>query len=294
MEIKNLITFAAVAEKGSIARASKTLHCVQSNVTTRIKTLEAELGVSLFNRSRSGMALTAAGEAFLPYALDVMRAERRARASVEDFERSAKFIRIGSMESTLAARLPNILASFRQKHPGLRLQIHSGPTEELLQKLLRDQIDLALVGGKFARPGLKGQALFAEEMVMISSAELADFEQLRSMPVAVFKQGCSYRDYTRRWMRMSGLAPNDIFELGTLDGILGCVAAGVAISCLPRSVIDGSRFDGLLTVHTLEDPERFIDTYAMQKADQPRNGTIQALLKFILIPDHTDMGGPKV
>jgi DNA-binding transcriptional LysR family regulator len=289
MELKNLRTFAAVAETGSVVGASKKLHCVQSNVTTRIKSLEAELGVELFNRSRSGMALTAAGTAFLPYALDVMRAERRARSSVEDFDNSVKFLRIGSMESTLAVRLPKIIASFRKKHPEMRLQIHSGPTEDLLHKLVQDQIDLAMVGGKFARPGMKGLALFAEEMVMISSAELADLERLHSLPIIVFKQGCSYRDYTRRWMRMSGLAPNDIFELGTLDGILGCVASGVGISCLPRSVVEGSRYSELLTIHSLEDPERFIDTYAMQNVGQLRNGAVQEFLKFILIPDRPDM-----
>lgn len=289
MELKNLRTFAAVADTGSVAKASKKLHCVQSNVTTRIKSLEAELGVELFNRSRSGMALTAAGTAFMPYALDVMRAERRARASVEDFGNSVKFLRIGSMESTLAVRLPKIIASFRKKHPEMRLQIASGPTEELLHKLVQDQIDVALVGGKFARPGLKGQALFAEEMVMVSSAELKDVNRLRSLPIIVFKQGCSYRDYTRRWMRMSGLAPNDILELGTLDGILGCVASSVGISCLPRSVVEGSQYSELFTVHTLDDPERFIDTYAMQNAEQHRNGAVGEFLKFILLPNGSEL-----
>lgn len=285
MELKNLRTFAAVADTGSVAGASRELHCVQSNVTTRIKSLEGELGVELFNRSRSGMALTAAGTAFLPYALDVLCAEFRARASVEDFGSSAKFLRIGSMESTLAVRLPKIIAAFRRKHPDMRLQISSGPTEDLLHKLVQDQIDVALVGGKFTRPGLKGQALFAEEMVMISAAELEEPDRLRSLPIIVFKQGCSYRDFTRRWMRKSGLAPNDIFELGTLDGILGCVASGVGISCLPRSVIEGSQYRELLTIHALEDSERFIDTYAMQNAGQIRNGAIGEFLKFILLPD---------
>ncbi len=285
MELKNLHTFAAVADTGSVAGASRELHCVQSNVTTRIKSLEGELGVELFNRSRSGMALTAAGTAFLPYALDVLRAELRARASVADFGNSVKFLRIGSMESTLAVRLPKIIAAFRKKHPDMRLQIFSGPTEDLLHKLVQDQIDVAFVGGKFARPGLMGQALFAEEMVMISSAELKEPDGLRSLPIIVFKQGCSYRDFTRRWMRKSGLAPNDIFELGTLDGILGCVASGVGISCLPRSVIEGSQYRELLTIHPLEDSERFIDTYAMQYAGQIRNGAVREFLKFILLPD---------
>lgn len=289
MELKALQTFATVAETGSVASASKELHCVQSNVTTRIKALEAELSVDLFNRSRSGMTLTAAGTAFLPYALEVMRAAKRAKSSVEDFSSSVKFLRIGSMESTLAVRLPKIIAAFRKKYPDMRLQIDAGPTEDLLHRLAQDQIDVALVGGKFTQTGLKGQALFAEEMVMISSAEQSDPSQLQSLPIIVFKQGCSYRDYTRRWMRMSGLAPNDIFELGTLDGILGCVASGVGISCLPRSVVEASQYRKLIKSHTLDDPERFIDTYAIRKVDQLRNGAVEAFLKFVLLPDDPDL-----
>ncbi|SHL79411.1 DNA-binding transcriptional regulator, LysR family [Roseovarius marisflavi] len=282
MELKNLHTFTTVAETGSVANASRKLHCVQSNVTTRIKSLEAELGVELFNRSRSGMALTAAGTAFLPLALDVERAVKRAHASVEAFDSSVKLLRIGSMESTLAIRLPKIIASFRKKYPDMRLQIHSGPTDDLLHKLVKDQVDIAIIGGKFARLDMKAQPLFTEEMVMISSSEITEVGQLRSLPVIVFKQGCSYRDYARRWMRLSGLAPNDIFELGTLDGILGCVASGVGISCLPRSVIEGSRHKELLTIHALDDPERFIDTYAMQNTGVTRNGAAEAFLKFVV------------
>lgn len=279
MELKTLHTFATVAEIGTIGGASKKLNCVQSNVTTRIKALEAELGVSLFNRSRAGMALTAAGVAFLPYAQDVIRAEERARASVEAFESSVSLLRIGSMESTLAVRLPGILSSFRRENPNLRLQIKSGPTDELIEKLLLDQIDMALIGGKFKHADLQGHALFAEEMVMISALEFETLEDLRSLPVIVFKLGCSYRDYTRRWMRMSGLAPNEVFELGTLEGILGCVASGVGISCLPRSVVAGSQVCNLLRIHTLDDPARFIDTYAMLNPKSVRNGAVEAFLQ---------------
>lgn len=278
MELKVLRTFTTVADTGTIGAASKELHCVQSNVTTRIKGLEAELGVCLFNRSRAGMALTAAGVAFLPYAREVIQAEQRARASVDAFDSSVKMLRIGSMESTLAVRLPSLISSFRRANPDLRLQIQSGPTEELIKKLLQDQIDIALVGGKFTHPDLQGHPLFAEEMVMVSALELETSEDLQSMPVIVFKQGCSYREYTRRWMRQSGLAPNETFELGTLDGILGCVASGVGISCLPRSVVEGSQVKNLLSIHTLEDPERFIDTYAILNPASIRNGAVDAFL----------------
>lgn len=278
MDLKELRTFAAVADTGTVGGAAKRMHCVQSNVTSRIKSLEEELGVTLFNRSRAGMSLTSAGVVFLPHARAVLQAESQARASVDAFGGTVKFLRVGSMESTLAVRLPKLLSEFRRANPELRLQIISGPTESLIEKLVGDQIDIAFVGGKFPHPNLKGHPLFAEEMVMISARDAVSPESLRSYPIVVFKQGCSYRDFTRKWVRTAGLAPNETFEVGTLDGILGCVASGVGISCLPRSVVDASPLKDLLLIHQLDDPERFIDTYAMCNPSSVRNGAVDAFL----------------
>jgi DNA-binding transcriptional LysR family regulator len=277
VDLRNLRTFTAVADLGSISMASKSLRCVQSNVTTRVKALEAELGISLFYRSRSGMMLTSAGETFLPFAKEVIHAAERARASLDRFSELPKLLRVGSMETTLAVRLPAIIPSFRRDHPALRLEIVSGPTDELVQHILDNKIDVALIGGKFPHPDLRGHPLFAEEMVLVRALNSRE-EDLKSSTVLVFKQGCSYREYTRRWMRLAGLGPNETFELGTLDGILGCVASGVGVTCLPRSVVESSQYREHVQIQTLDDPERFIDTYAVENVTAVRNGAVAAFI----------------
>ena len=281
MDLRQLRAFAAVADLGSVSLASKSLRCVQSNITTRVKALEAELGIELFYRSRSGMELTSAGVVFRPYAQDAIHSVERARAALERFSETPRLLRIGTMETTLAVRLPQVIPMLRAAYPGLRLEIHSGPTEALVEQILANNIDVALIGGKFQHPSLIGHSLFVEEMVLVSSLAVNEIEEIRSATLIVFKRGCSYRDFTLRWMKLAGLAPNDTFELGTLDGILGCVASGIGVTCLPRSVVETSRHRDLLHIHPIDDADRFIDTYAIENVAAVRNGAVTAFIEIL-------------
>jgi len=281
VEIKALKTFLAVIEEGTISHAAVRLNCVQSNVTSRIKMLEDELDVQLFVRSRRGMALTAAGELLVSHAQIVVESEFKARAAVANFSTTVKTLRIGSMESTLAIRLPHFIAAFRAAHPAIKLGVVAAPTDDLVHQMLDNKIDIAFIGGEFRHPNLEGRTAFSEEMVLVTEKSIADAEQAGAAPVIVFKPGCSYRAYSETWMKRSGLAPNEIIELGTLDGILGCVASGVGVTLLPRSVVDCSHHRSLLNVHTLSDSDRFIDTIAMVNLDAPPNGAISAFVDLV-------------
>ena len=281
MEIRTLRTFLTVAQTGTIVEASKRLHCVQSNITSRIKALEQELDVALFVRSRSGMALTPAGILFRDHAQAVVDAEASAVAAVENFSNSVRILRIGSMESTLATRLPQQITAFRARHPDLKISICSGPTEDLVPQVLDNRIDIAFIGGQYPHPELAGEIAFAEEMVLVSDRKVTDPEQVGGLPVIVFKSGCSYRTYAHDWMKVHGLAPHDFFELGTLEGILGCVASGIGVTLLPLGVVTSSRHRDLLNIHRLTDPSRFIDTIAIRNTKGPANGAVEAFVDFV-------------
>ena len=278
MEIKVLRTFLMVADVGTVVEASHRLHCVQSNVTTRIKALEEELGVLLFHRSRNGMTLTAAGVVLQDHARRIVRAERDAVTALSTGE--GGLLRIGSMESTLATRLPEHLAQFSSRHRGIGFDIKSGPTDELVGAVLRGHVDIAFIGGPSTHPDIVSEPIFAEEM-MLASAEGIHRDAVRGARLFVFKAGCTYRAFAERWLRASGLGPNEISELGTLDGILGCVAAGVGVAVLPRAVIEASGHRRRIRLHEIDGPERFIDTYAIRRRDSPEEGPSQALLHML-------------
>lgn len=284
MELKMLETFLCVAEMGTVIAASEKLFCVQSNVTNRIKMLEDKLEVKLFSRSRNGMILTAAGVLFKGYAEKVVFAEREAYAAIADFSNSIKIIRIGSIESSIAIRLPRYIEAYRRLNPDVKVNIKSGPTDELIEQILSSKLDVALIGGTFGNDKLIGKVAFTEEMVLVSHKSISTKNQAIGLPLITFKYGSSYRLFANNWMKNSGFASKDIYELGTLDGILGCVAAGIGIAFLPLSVVNNSRHQDLLNIHKLKDKSRFIDTVAIYNADAPKNGAVNSFIELVCKP----------
>src|SRR4029453_1669850 len=121
VELTDLMTFSAVARTGGITRAAEALNTVQSNVTQRVKALEAEIGTALFERHSRGMTLTGAGRRLLPYAQRMARLWRGAPRAARAGGGPKGPLAIGSMETTAAVRLPALLAEFHRRFPAVRL-----------------------------------------------------------------------------------------------------------------------------------------------------------------------------
>ncbi len=123
VELIDLLTFSAVARNGGITRAAEELNTVQSNVTQRVKALEAEIGTALFERHSRGMTLTGAGRRLLPYAQRMAALSREAMLAARDDGEPKGPLAIGSMETTAAVRLPALLAEFHRRFPAVRLTL---------------------------------------------------------------------------------------------------------------------------------------------------------------------------
>ena len=121
-----------VLESNSFSLAAKTLGYTQSAVSKMIESLEAELGVTMLVRSRTGVALTREGEAMLPYIRDVARAHQALTdqaASLRGLEQGV--VRIGSFNSVSSSLLPRAIQRFKQLHPAIRFELHQGLYQEL-------------------------------------------------------------------------------------------------------------------------------------------------------------------
>src|SRR5947207_15970624 len=115
MELSDLLTFSTVARLGGITRAADELNTVQSNVTQRVKGLEAEIGTALFERHSRGMTLTSAGRRLLTYAQRMAALSREAMRAARDNGEPKRPQLIGSMETTAWVRLPSLLAEFHKR-----------------------------------------------------------------------------------------------------------------------------------------------------------------------------------
>lgn len=282
MEMRQLRIFCAVAEYGSFTAAAERVHTVQSNITMRVKELEAELGQQLFIRQKSGVMLTSAGQTFLGYARRILQLTDESRNALLDTATPAGHLRLGSMETTAAIRLPQVLTKYRERYPQVQLSLLTGTTVELIKAVENHRLDGAFVGGIHQNPALVQEEVFQEELVLVSSREFESLDELtQAMPqqtVLVFRTGCFYRSTLEHWFYQVGLVPNQVMEMGTLDGILSCVAAGMGVTLLPRTVADNYGAHHAIRYHRLPPEFANVKTVFIRRNDVV---TTPALTAFV-------------
>ncbi|MBN3728037.1 LysR substrate-binding domain-containing protein [Burkholderia sp. Ac-20379] len=255
MDMAALAIFSAVVRENGVTRAAAKLNRVQSNVTTRIRQLEAALGTALFARDGRRLVLTPAGETLLPYAERLLALADEARHAVRA-DRPHGRLRLGTMESTAASRLPAVLARYHQHWPEVGLELVTGVTQALIAQVRDFELDAALV----ATPPLDtldhavfdSAPVYREPLVLIAPrghAPIAGAADIRVPTLVAFERGCAYRGYVERWYASHGCTPARVLELGSYHAILACVAAGAGVAIAPRNVLALSPVSDALSVH---------------------------------------------
>ncbi len=281
MELSDLMTFSTVARLGGVTRAAEELNTVQSNITQRVKALEAEIGTKLFERHSRGMTLTGAGRRLLPYAQRLAALSREAvLAAREDGEPKGP-LSIGSLETTAAVRLPALLAEFHRRFPAVQLTLRTATTADLVAAVLDGSLDGAFVAGPIDHSELTDVIAFREELVLVTARRWESLAALRagtpeSGPTAlVFRIGCSYRQRLEQVLTGFGWPSAARFELGTLDGMIGCVAADMGITLLPRAVVERSDQIGNIRIHPLGAAQSRVDTLFIQRRSAQQYSALQ-------------------
>ena len=244
LDLASLAIFAQVAANGSITRTAQLLGRAQSNVTTRIQQLEEQVGTALFVREARRMVLTPEGQRLLHYADQLLSLAEEAEQSLRTDSASGQ-LRLGSNESTAAARLPQPLAQFHRSHPAVQLTLSTGPTRQLVEQLLAHQLDVALVSWPppdLDEPlALDCTPLFEEPLRLLLPAGTDADSSAANAPttLAAFTDGCTYRRIGEAWMqRQHGSAPTQVLQLHSYHAIIASVAAGSAAAVAPQSMLD--------------------------------------------------------
>lgn len=279
MDSAALRIFRAVCQSGSVAAAAEAVHSVPSNVSARIRKLEEELGAVLFVREPRGMRTTAAGEVLKDYAERLLALNDEAKAAVGEVVGEGGTLRLGSMESTAAVRLPPLLAVFAAAHPKVRLSLSTGTSEGMVQAVLERRADLAFVGGPVRHDRLVGEAVFVEEMVLAAPPHVTSVEQANTQAMLAFRAGCAYRARTESWLRQRGEPPRHVMEFGTLDGLLGCVAAGMGVTLLPRSVVERPHLHGQVAALSIGDI--WVETWVVRHRDTLEHRALRDFMALV-------------
>jgi LysR family transcriptional regulator, cell division regulator len=286
MNNHDLNVFATAARLGSVTKAAKCLDTVQSNVTARIRLLEGELGVELFHRHHGGVTLTAKGRELLPYAEQMRALVEKARETVSSNKQVEGTLRIGSSQTTAAVRLPGILKQFIVKFKQVDIAVETGIASELIPRVLDRSIEGAFVTWPVQHADIDSIPVFVEEVVLVTPIEFRSLEEYLTkggLPkVLVFKPGCFYRKTLERYLSREGIDLLNEMEFGTLDGIIGCVSAGLGITLLPRSVIQNSGLRKKVRVHTLDKDVSRIETQFITHRAVVRSSALERFIEVIV------------
>jgi DNA-binding transcriptional LysR family regulator len=271
MDANDLAIFEVVARTGGITRAAQELAMVQSNVTRRVRNLERDLGVPLFHRRSRGVALTAAGRTLLPYAGGVSRLLTEARRAVQEGADPSGSLTIGSLETTAAVRLPPMLVVYHRAYPNVDVSLHTGTAATLIADVLEYRLEGAFVAGPVDHPALLEEPIVTENLVVVTAPTWPTLDALTAggdAKVLVFRIGCAYRQRLEEVLTRRGVATIRRLEFGTLDGIIGCVAAGLGLTLLPEASVASAKRAGAVATHPLPDGEGLAQTVFIRRRDQ--------------------------
>jgi DNA-binding transcriptional LysR family regulator len=284
MDAADLRIFEAVARLGGMNRAAAELHTVQSNVTARIRALEDDLGTPLFERHSRGVTLTPAGQRLLPYAARLRHLLEDARRVVADDGTPRGALTLGTLETTAAMRLSPLLATYVGKHPDVDLVLRTGTTCELVDAVRGQRLEGAFVCAPVDHPDLAAEVVFREDLVILaarSDRTLDGLLRASDLKIVVLRAGCSYRQRLEAVLASRGVVGVRVLEFGTLEAILGCVAAGLGITLLPRSMLDPSRHVDELAVHELPVDEARVETVFVRRRDGFVSSALAAFLDVV-------------
>jgi DNA-binding transcriptional LysR family regulator len=249
--------FLEVARRQNLSRAAEALFVSQPTLTARLQSLESSLGEQLFVRTRRGMRLTEAGEAFLPYAEHAVTALADGRERLGELRRGvAGRLVLGAPPTVSTYTLPALLARFSAAHPNVRLAVKTGTSEEILQMVLHDQVQLGIMRS-LHHTEIESVPLYTDALVLIAGpghrlagpgadgqARLAD---LAGEVLVLFGRSSSFLEFTTATFRQAGVLPRSVLELDNIEAAKKMVERGLGVSLVPASTVAAELAAGTLT-----------------------------------------------
>lgn len=261
MELRQLRYVEAVARHRHFTRAAADVGIAQPALSHQVKRLELELGVELFRRSRAGVELTEAGEAFLPYVRQALVAVAAGREELSALTglRVGR-VRLGAMQALGQFDLASAIARFHSRYPGIEVTLSEESTSQMYRLLAEHQLDLALVALDVPPPeGIAASALVSEPVLLalppghpLTDAAEVRIDQLRDDSFVMLRPGTGLRATTESVAADAGFRPNIAFETGNLDRILALVGERLGVALIPASSAERSR--GRITFRPLAPP----------------------------------------
>mgnify|MGYP001794262899 CR=1 FL=1 len=294
MSIRALRTLLSIHRHGSFRAAAEAENLTPSAVSLQMRTLEETWYLTLFERSQRTPKLNETGLALVGEAEAVIAAYDSLADRVSPKDEISGELILGAVPTTLTGLVPLALSELKKRHPGIRVRIVPGLSNQLLSEIDRGQIHAAVI----SRPAMLSRSMFfsslAEEvlglLVSENTEDLAPAELLRSRPFIRFNRDAVVGKQIETWLQNNGISVNDAMELEGLEAISSMVAAELGISIVPQRCIRESDRLPLKTLSLGDNsPSRVLGVASRQ--DTPRAGLVTAaeaaLLEAVSIGEFT-------
>ncbi|MGC9933541.1 LysR family transcriptional regulator [Priestia aryabhattai] len=287
MEVEDIRIFMAVVEYGSVSLAADKLGYVQPNVTARIRSLERKIGHPLFHRHRRGMTLNVEGRKLLTYGEQMMRLMDEIQKAFQDESNLVGSLCIGLVETVVG--FPEIISSYHNKYKNVDISLESGVSTQLIEKVLKFQLDGAFVAEPVNVSMLDQIPAFDEEIVLVCSAnanengkkQIQSARELLHLPFILFNEGCQYRERLQQWLKEEQIVSPKIMEFATLETIMGTVVSGLGVTLIARSLAERYEREGLVQLFSIPEPYRNLRIVYVRRSDSYLGVTEREFIKII-------------
>lgn len=234
-QIDWLRAFVAVVDAGTLSAAAPLLHRSQSAVSMQLKKLESALGRPVLSRGPRHLDLTPAGAELLVYARRMLELQSETHTALFGPQLAGR-VRLGVPDDYASSYLTPVLRSFASRHLGVEIELTCEQSTALIPRLLRGELDLALVSRDKPQ---RGHFLFQEPLVWAGSAQF-DTWRRDPLPIAVYEAGSMARVATLKALAAVRRSYRIVYHSSSLAGQLAAVESGLAVAVLTRCSVPSS------------------------------------------------------
>jgi DNA-binding transcriptional LysR family regulator len=246
MDIRDLEVFLSVAKHLNFTRAGDEIHLSQPSISVRIRKLEEELGIKLFEQLGKRVALTEAGQMLVPYARRVVAALDDARHAVEEFQGLERgTLRIGASTTPGMYLVPKFIATFKLKYPKIETRLEIKDTRQIEGEIIRNEFDFGFVGGHLVGNEVEVMPWLTDEIVLVApnghpltQKKWARLSDLKGEQFISREQGSATRAAVEDKLRASGLELATVMEMNNPEAVKKAVQSGLGVAFLSRHAVE--------------------------------------------------------
>jgi DNA-binding transcriptional LysR family regulator len=296
ISLNHLSLFHAVAEAGGITRAAERLMVSQPAVSKQVKELERVLRVRLLERDGRGVRLTEPGRVLAGYARQIFTLLDEAEAALADVDA----LRLGRLAVGVTPTigtyvLPDVLVYFRQRFPGIRVDVETAGVDRLRDRLATERsLDLALADETLTFPGMARRE-FAKASFVAIAAPRHPFARRRRIavadlaaePLVMRETGSNERSLVEQFLAGCGFGIRDALTLGNTEAVKRAVEGGLGIGIVPRLSVEREAGAGRLAILKAPELKLTRPLFEVWDAARPRSKAARA---FHCVLEHAGRG----